>query len=177
MLLPQARRLLTLGFATIATSVAACGTVAPSAPEATVGPEALQLGLTASTTELGPLDQLSVRMYATNPSLYPVARVDCFHYGLGLVLRSSSGAVEDVFPFIPPCKVPICRLRSGWPRGRRIPLGSNGVALRGVIPQGNTISKSSTGASTASLPGLQSRSASSRPEAGAPILCLPVADT
>ena len=67
----------------------------------------LQLHLTASRAELRPSDDLVVRLYATNPTSRPaVARVDCRHYGLGLILRSPTGSIEDVFTGIPPCKVP-----------------------------------------------------------------------
>ena len=70
-------------------------------------PEVLQLHVTASRTELRPSDDLVVRLYATNPTSRPaVARVDCRHYGLGLILRSPTGSTEDVFTGIPPCKVP-----------------------------------------------------------------------
>lgn len=76
-------------------------------PEQTVGPEVLQLRLRVSQTVLQASDLLTIRMYATNPTaLAAVARVDCLHYGLGVVMRSPSGALEDVFTGIPPCKVP-----------------------------------------------------------------------
>jgi|CXWL01.1.fsa_nt_gi hypothetical protein len=95
--------------AVLAFALAACGAgvTAPPPPEITVGPEALQLSLAVSSTELRPADQLLATIYAANPSSFPsVARVDCLHYGLGLVLRLPTGAIQDVFTGIPPCKVP-----------------------------------------------------------------------
>ena len=84
---------------------AACGT--PAQPEQTIGPEVLRLTLSTSATVLHRGDQFRVRMYAANPAALPaVARVDCLHYGLGLVLRAPPGGSQDIFTGIPPCKVP-----------------------------------------------------------------------
>lgn len=75
--------------------------------EETVTPEVLRLHLTASRAEVRPADDLVVRLYASNPTFRPaVARVDCRHFGLGLILRLPSGTSEDVLTGIPPCKVP-----------------------------------------------------------------------
>jgi hypothetical protein len=95
--------------AVLALGLVACGpgATAPPPPEISVGPETLQLSLVVSSTELRPADQLMAKLYAANPASFPaVTRVDCLHYGLGLVLWLPTGAAQDVFTGIPPCKVP-----------------------------------------------------------------------
>ena len=108
-----------------------CAGTEPSLPpaEVTASPEILRLGLLPSRTELRPTDDLIVHVYATNPGSVPVvSRVDCRHYGLGLILRSPEGAVEDVFTSIPPCKVP------NLPPNLRIAAGATDSAVYGWSP-------------------------------------------
>ena len=110
---------------------AACATTCsnPTLPEETAGPEVLQLTLSASATDLHRGDELVVRMYAANPGALPsVARVDCIHWGLGLVLHSPSGASQDLLTHIPPCKIP------NLPPTLRIAAGVTDSAFAGWVP-------------------------------------------